>query len=100
MRWRRSFSLMLTPLSVLATVLDRLGRYKAAATICGFASTPFTRGSFPEMNDLIAHLRDVLGDQIYESLAHHGEMMTAAAIATYAYDQIDQARAELTGVSE
>jgi predicted ATPase/class 3 adenylate cyclase len=94
-----SFSLLLTPLAVLGTVLDRLGRYKSAATICGFASTPFTRGSFPEMNDLIAHLREVLGDQIYESLAHHGEMMTAAAIAAYAYDQIDQARAELTGVS-
>jgi hypothetical protein len=29
-----------------------------------------------------------------------GETMTMAAIATYAYDQIDQARAELNAVSE
>ena len=30
-----------------------------------------------------------------ESLARKGETMTIAAMATYAYDQIDQARAEL-----
>ena len=34
-------------------------------------------------------------DQTYESLAHKGETMTTAAMVTYAYDQIDQARAEL-----
>ena len=95
-----SFSLMLTPLAVLAFVLDRLGRYKPAAMISGFASTPFTRGSFPEMNALVAHLRNVLGEQTYESLAHQGETMTTAAMATYAYDQIDQARAELNAVSK
>jgi hypothetical protein len=38
---------------------------------------------------------DVLGDQTYESLARKGETMTTAAMATYAYDQIDQARTEL-----
>ena len=35
-----------------------------------------------------------------ESLARKGETMTAAAMATYAYDQIDQARAELNAVSK
>jgi Protein of unknown function (DUF3024) len=48
----------------------------------------------------IAHLRDVLGDQAYESLARKGETMTTAAMATYAYDQIDQARTELNAVSK
>ena len=43
----------------------------------------------------IAHLRDALGDQTYESLARKGETMTTAEMATYAYDQIDQARTEL-----
>jgi len=95
-----SLSLILTPLAVLARVLDRLGRYKPAATICGFASTPFTRGSFPEMNDLVAHLRDALGDPAYESLARKGETMTTTAMVTYAYDQIDQARTELNAVSK
>ena len=44
--------------------------------------------------------REVVGDQIYESLARKGETMTTAEMATYAYDQIDQARAELNAVSK
>ena len=54
----------------------------------------------PEISTAITHLRGVLGDQTYESLARQGETMTAAAMATYAYDQIDQARAELNAVSK
>ena len=54
----------------------------------------------PELDAAITHLRDVLGDQTYESLARKGEAMSTAAMATYAYDQIDQARAELKTVSE
>jgi hypothetical protein len=34
------------------------------------------------------------------SLAGKGEAMTTAAMATYAYDQIDHARAELNAVSK
>jgi hypothetical protein len=48
----------------------------------------------------ITHLREVLGDQPYESIARTGEAMTTAAIVAYAYDQIDQARAELEAVSK
>ena len=51
-------------------------------------------------NTAITHLRDVLGDQTYESLARKGETMTTAEMVTYAYDQIDQARAELNTVSK
>ena len=61
---------------------------------------PLTAAAFPEINTAITHLRDVLGDQTYESLARKGETMTTAAMVTYAYDQIDQARAELNAVSE
>jgi hypothetical protein len=86
--------------SVRKPSASRLRRYKPAATISGFANTPLTRGSFPEMNDLIAHLREVLGEQTYESLARKGETMTTSAMVTYAYDQIDQARTELKAVSK
>ena len=48
----------------------------------------------------ITHLRHVLSDQTYESLARKGETMTIAAMVTYAYDQIDQARTELNAVSK
>ena len=63
-------------------------------------SAPSPQSEFPEINTAITHLRDVLGDQTYESLARKGETMTTAAMVTYAYDQIDQARAELNAVSE
>ena len=88
------------PLAILAAFLDRLGRYEPAATIAGFASTPMTAIGFRELGTAITHLRDVLGDQTYESLARKGETMTTAAMVTYAYDQIDQARAELNAVSK
>ena len=87
-------------LAALAECLDRLGRYEPAATIAGFAFNPLTAAWVPEINPAIAHLREVLGDQTYESLASKGEAMTTAAMASYAYDQIDQARAELNAVLE
>ena len=54
----------------------------------------------PELTTAIAHLREVLGDPTYESLARKGETMAIAAMATFAYDQIDQARAKLNAVSK
>jgi predicted ATPase len=88
------------PLAVLAVLFDRLGRYEPAATIAGFALSPIAAAAAPEITTAIAHLRDVLGDQTYESLARKGETMTTTAMVTYAYDQIDQARAELNAVSK
>ena len=93
-------ALLRSPLAALAAYLDRLGHHEPAATISGFAATPFIRTVRPEITTAITHLREVLGDQTYESLARKGEMMTTAAMVTYAYDQIDQARAELEAVSE
>ena len=84
-----------TPLSSLAALFDRLGRYEPAATIAGFALSPLAATGVPEITTAITHLRDVLGEATYESLARKGETMTTAAMATYAYDQIDQARTEL-----
>ena len=88
------------PLAVLAALFDRLGRYEPAATIAGFALSPIAAAGVPEITTAITHLRDVLGDQTYESLARKGETMTTAAMVTYAYDQIDQARTELNAVSK
>ena len=63
-------------------------------------SIPLPRRQSTEITTAITHLRDVLGEATYESLARKGETMTTAAMATYAYDQIDQARAELNAVSK
>jgi tetratricopeptide (TPR) repeat protein len=84
----------------LAVCLDRLGRYEPAATIAGFAFDPLSAEWVPESSTGIGHLRDVLGDETYQSLARQGEAMSTAQIVLYAYDQIDQARAELDGVSK
>jgi predicted ATPase len=83
------------PLATLAVFLDRFGRLEPAATIAGFAFSPLTASALTELSTAIAHLREVLGEATYESLARKGETMTTAAMATYAYDQIDQARTEL-----
>jgi predicted ATPase len=88
------------PLAILAVLFDRLGRYEPAATIAGFALSPLSASAVPEITTAITRLRDVLGEATYESLARKGETMTTAAMATYAYDQIDRARAELKAVSK
>jgi predicted ATPase len=88
------------PLVILAALLDRLGHHEQAATISGFAATTWTRAGYPQINATIAHLRDVLGEATYESLARKGETMTTAAMVTYAYDQIERAREKLSAVSK
>jgi len=88
-------------LATLAVFLDRLGRLEPAATIAGgLAHSPIAATGVPEITTAITHLRDVLGDETYESLAHAGEKMTTAAMVAYAYNEIDQARAELNAVSK
>ena len=91
--------MMRTPLAILAALLDRLGHHEPAATVAGFAFGPLTAMTAPEIEIAITHLREVLGDQTYESLARKGERMTTAEMVAYAYDQIDQARAELNAGS-
>ncbi len=88
-------------LGFLAAILDRLGHYEPAATIAGFAVVSLLADVWSyEINTAITHLREILGARTYELLAHKGETMTTAEMATYAYDQIDQARAELKTVSK
>jgi predicted ATPase len=91
---------MRVPLSVLAAFLQRLGRDEAAAIIAGYTYNPSTAAWTPEIGPAVAHLREVLGNSVYESLVHKGETMSMTVMATYAYDQIDQARAALNPVSK
>jgi tetratricopeptide (TPR) repeat protein len=93
-------ALLLYPLAALATFLDRHGRAEAAAAIAGFALNPMTTEVFPDLSRAITHLREVLSDETYESLARKGKSMTIVEVVTYAYDQIDQARTELKASSK
>jgi predicted ATPase/class 3 adenylate cyclase len=94
-----NMALLLNPLAILVSLLDGLGHHERAAVISGFAASVFSLASYPQLKPAIAHLRDVLGDKTYESLARTGETMTTADMVAYAYDQIDQARAALNAVS-
>jgi predicted ATPase/class 3 adenylate cyclase len=87
-----SVSLMHNPLAILVGVFDRLGYHEQAATISGFAASPMARAGYPQLEATITHLREILGDEAYESFAHAGETMTIAAIANYALDNIEYAR--------
>jgi len=83
------------PLALIGVLLDRFGRNETAATIMGFAERPATRTTFPETATTIAHLREMLGGETYESLASDGASMTTAAAVNYALNEIERARADL-----
>jgi predicted ATPase len=95
-----SFAVLRNPLAILASLLDRHGRHEQAATLAGCALNALTALSASGLATTIAHLREVLGDETYESLAAKGQAMTTSEMTNYAYDQIDQARAELNAVSK
>lgn len=83
-------------LGLLAMFLDRHEYSAAAAIIASFACiAPTAAPMVSEFHTTVAHLREVLGDQTYESLVHKGEAMTMAAVVAYAYDQMDRVRRQL-----
>jgi hypothetical protein len=83
-------------LGIFARFLERRGDVEPAAVVAGFAGVlPTAAPSVPEFGAAIAHLREVLGAQTYETLAGGGAAMTMAGAVTYAYDQIDRLRREL-----
>jgi predicted ATPase len=90
-----NYFLLPQPMAVLAHHLDRIEYYEVAATLSGFATTSFATNYFSEIEIAITHLREALGEETYASVAGRGAAMTNAAMATYALEQIDLARAEL-----
>jgi hypothetical protein len=84
-----------SPFGLLAAVFYRLGRYEPAATFAGFAAAFPVDIALAPFGAELTHLRSLLGEATYESLARKGGSMTIAEMVTYAYDQIDQARTEL-----
>lgn len=54
-----------------------------------------TPAHYPKLTELIIRLREALGHQTFDRLAKKGATMSLAAMATYAYEQIDHARAHL-----
>ena len=86
------FSVVPSAFGVLTSVLDGLRIYEPAAVISAGASTPFTSVAYPEIHDAVGHLREVLGDKLFETLSRRGESLSMTAMAEYAFEQIDVAR--------
>ena len=84
------------PLAVLAALFDRLGRYEPAATSPGSRSFPSPQRGSPKSAPRSPTFALPSARQTYESLARKGETTTTAAMASYAYGQIDQARTNST----
>ncbi|MCA4722897.1 ATP-binding protein [Mycolicibacterium fortuitum] len=87
--------LMRVTLGLLAALLVRLGIHEPATTIMGFTTAAIGYPSFPEISAAITHLRNVLGEERYQSLAMAGATMTTTEIADYAFEQIDRGRSHL-----
>ncbi|OBB16983.1 cyclase, partial [Mycobacteriaceae bacterium 1482268.1] len=81
-----------SPLANLAGLLSQLGHHEPAATIAEFADDPLTRIAFSEITTTIRKLREVLGNERYETLARNGQAMNNAEMANYALEQIELAR--------
>ena len=86
---------MHAPLAMLAAVFDRLGRFEPAAAVAGFALSPMTAARILSSPRRLPTFARCSATTAYQSLANNGAAMTTAAMTAYAYDQIDQARAEL-----
>ncbi|OBA96666.1 cyclase [Mycobacteriaceae bacterium 1482268.1] len=87
---------MRAALGIFMRFLDRRGDYEPAAVIAGFACiSPTSAPSVEEFSTTIADLREVLGEGSYAVLAREGAAMNMAAVATFAYDEIDRVRREL-----
>jgi predicted ATPase len=82
------------PVGVLVALLDGVRAYEQAATVSGFSDLTLSRVTYPLVSAALSHLREVLGDERYETLARSGATMTNAAMARYALEQIDLARAQ------
>jgi predicted ATPase len=95
-----SLSFVSGPLGILAVVFDRLGCYEQAATISTFTAPGITQATYPEIAVAVAHIREVLGEDTYQSLARIGAEMTTAAKAVYALAQIERVRDDLLRAGE
>jgi hypothetical protein len=82
-------------LAIFAVILNRFGRFEAGATVAGFAVTPFTNATFPEMSALAGNLREMLGEGSFDELTAVGASMTATSILEYADQEIAELRREI-----
>jgi hypothetical protein len=78
----------------LAMSFDRAGHHEAAARLCGTnkSSVP----DLPGVSAAVEHLREVLGEAVFDRLTREGAAMERADAVRYAHAEIQRAREELS----
>jgi hypothetical protein len=89
-----------TPLAVLAALSRPARTLRTSGHHRWLRISPLTARAFPQLSTVIAHLREILGDQTYESLARKGLSMTMCRLFAKKGDELapkpEQRRVVLT----
>jgi tetratricopeptide (TPR) repeat protein len=83
-----------TTLGLLAVCFERTGRHEAATRLQG-ASNSSLGPALPEFSVAADHLREMLGEEVFNDLVREGAAMERADAVKYAHEQIQRAREEL-----
>ena len=90
--WRSSADMFIFShgMGSLVVLFDNLELWDVAATMRGTLDGALSADALvQDLPEAIAHLRDVLGDEVYESNYRHGAAMTVHQSTDYALEQID-----------
>ena len=79
----------------LAMFFDRFERPEIGATIYGASTRQASIGLVPNLQDVVAHLRSVLGEVTFDTCVAAGAAMEIAEAVRYAHEQIHAASHEL-----
>lgn len=78
-------------LASLAVFFDRVGRAEVAATIYGSSTRQASIGLVPHLDEVVANLRSVLGDEKFGECVANGKSQDLSTAVRYAHEQIDLA---------
>jgi hypothetical protein len=89
------FASLSWPLAVISTLLTRCDLLEPAATIAGFATTPYAFATYPPFAATVEQLRHTLGDNDFDRLSQEGQSMPRHQMVAYALEAIEEARTRL-----
>jgi hypothetical protein len=75
-------------LASLAVFFDRVGQPEVAATIYGASTRQASIGLVPRLDDVVVHLRTVLGDEAFDRCVAAGAAQTTGDAVRYAHQQL------------
>jgi predicted ATPase len=89
------FFSLIWPLALISALLMRCDLSEPAATIAGFATTPFTLAAYPQFAAAVEQLPHALGDKDFDRLSQQGRSMPRPKMVVYALQAIEEARTRL-----